>query len=182
MMNAKRSSIHTTWKYFFLLPLLIAAASLLNEPVAKAQDNKNANNNSNNQNNKTSVNRNNKTNHNDLSTEGYWFATIKGDKINFRFANDEDDHNSYNNSEFLLSDFPNLPKGANGDFKLTRDAGTMQFNGKFEGNQGMGLGLFVARTTVEQLGGSCTLTSTPGRGSVAEVRLPVDVLDAGRTA
>ena len=50
-----------------------------------------------------------------------------------------------------------------------------------KGNQGMGLGLFVARTTVEQLGGSCTLTSTPGRGSVAELRLPVDVLDAGRT-
>ncbi|HEX5151929.1 MAG TPA: M56 family metallopeptidase [Parafilimonas sp.] len=138
MMNAKRSSIHTTWKYFFLLPLLIAAASLLNEPVAKAQNNKNPDNTNNNQNNKIPVNTNNKANHNGISTEGYWFATIKGDKINFRFANDEDDHNSYNNSEFLLSDFPNLPKGTNGDFKLTRDAGTMQFNGKFEGNQGMG--------------------------------------------
>ena len=137
MMNAKRSSIHTTWKYFFLLPLLIAAASLLNEPVAKAQDKKTA----------STQNNNKHEHHNDLSTEGYWFATIKGDKINFRFANDEDDHDSYNNSEFLLSDFPNLPKGANGDFKLTRDAGTMQFNGKFEGNQGMGRYKFLADKT-----------------------------------
>jgi beta-lactamase regulating signal transducer with metallopeptidase domain len=44
MMNAKRSSVHTAWKYFFLLPLLIVFASLLNEPVVKAQDNKNAEN------------------------------------------------------------------------------------------------------------------------------------------
>src|SRR6478736_410278 len=48
MMNAKKSSMHTTWKYFFLLPLLIAAASLLNEPVAKAQNNKTADNKNNN--------------------------------------------------------------------------------------------------------------------------------------
>jgi hypothetical protein len=39
---------------------------------------------------------------------------------------------------FSLSDFPNLPRGTNGDFKLTREAGTMNFNGKFDGDQGMG--------------------------------------------
>ncbi|MBV9962033.1 MAG: M56 family metallopeptidase, partial [Parafilimonas sp.] len=127
MMNTKRSSVRTAWKYFFLLPLLIAFASLLNEPVVKAQDNTTSQNNS-----------AKDEHHNEIRTEGYWFATIKDDKVNFRFANDESDHDSYNNSEFLLSELPALPKGTNGDFKITRDAGTMNFNGKFDGNQGMG--------------------------------------------
>jgi hypothetical protein len=135
MMNAKRSSVHTTWKYFFLLPLFVAAASLLNEPVAKAQNSNTAEN---------KKNEAKHEHHNDISTEGYWFATIKGNKINFRFTNDENDHESYNGSDFSLSDFPNLPRGTNGDFKITRDAGTMQFNGKFDGNQGMGRYKFIA--------------------------------------
>jgi BlaR1 peptidase M56 len=129
MMNTKRSSAHTTWKYFFLLPLLVFFACLLNEPIVKAQDNK------------TTENKKNETDqdhHSSFSTEGYWFATIKGDKINFRFAQEDNDHDSYNGSEFSLNEFPNLPKSANGDFKLTRQAGTMNFNGRFDGNQGMG--------------------------------------------
>ena len=44
----------------------------------------------------------------------------------------------------MLSEFPNLPRETKGDFKLTREAGTMNFNGKFEGNQGMGRYKFVA--------------------------------------
>ena len=74
MMNTKRSSVHTAWKYFFLLPLLVAFASLLNEPVAKAQDNTTAQN-------KSDKNEH----HNDIKTEGYWFATIKSDKDQFSF-------------------------------------------------------------------------------------------------
>jgi two-component system sensor histidine kinase RegB len=41
---------------------------------------------------------------------------------------------------------------------------------------GTGLGLFVTRSTVEQLGGELTLTSTPGRGTSAAIVLPRDVL------
>lgn len=125
MMNSKRSSVHTAWKYFFLLPLLIILASVLNEPVAKAQDNK-------------EISENKPEHNHEFKNEGYWFATIKGDKINMHFTQDQDDHESYNNSDFSLSDFTNLPKGTNGDFKLTREAGTMNFNGKFDGDQGMG--------------------------------------------
>ncbi len=132
MMNTKRSSIHTAWKYFFLLPLLVLLSSLLNEPIAKAQDNTTAKN----EKQETNIN-------NDIQTEGYWFATIKDDKIRFRFAQDENDHDNYSGSDFSLSDFPNLPKGTSGDFKLTREAGTMNFNGKFDGNQGMGRYKFV---------------------------------------
>ena len=38
--------------------------------------------------------------------------------------------------------------------------------------QGMGLGLFLAKTVVEQLGGQLELDSSPGRGTVARVELP----------
>ena len=48
MMNSRKSNINSGWKYFFLLPLLIVFACVLNEPVAHAQDeNKTANKNSN---------------------------------------------------------------------------------------------------------------------------------------
>jgi len=40
---------------------------------------------------------------------------------------------------------------------------------------GTGLGVFVARSAVEQLGGNFTLSSTLGEGTSAEIRLPRDV-------
>jgi hypothetical protein len=88
------------WKYFFLLPLLIVFASLLNEPVAKAQDNKNAQN-AQNLKNDANSNSNENKDHNYLKTEGYWFATIKGNKVNIQFREDESDHNSYSGDDFF---------------------------------------------------------------------------------
>ncbi len=41
---------------------------------------------------------------------------------------------------------------------------------------GTGLGLFVARSTVEQLGGSLALASVPGAGTTATLVLPADVV------
>jgi hypothetical protein len=129
MMHSKRSNIHTAWKYFFLLPLLALFMCLLNEPSAQAQQTSNRN----------------ERKHRSPDTEGYWFATIKNDRIQFNFQDDDnpDSHNMNGNS-FALSEFPNLPRGANGNFTLTRDAGTMQFTGKFDGDQGMGHYKFVA--------------------------------------
>ncbi|HVV05832.1 MAG TPA: M56 family metallopeptidase, partial [Puia sp.] len=37
MMNAQNSSRHTAWKYFFLLPLFVVLAGVLNHPAALAQ-------------------------------------------------------------------------------------------------------------------------------------------------
>jgi two-component system sensor histidine kinase RegB len=45
---------------------------------------------------------------------------------------------------------------------------------------GTGLGLFVARSSVEQLGGEFTLASTPGVGTTATITLPRDVIAPGR--
>ena len=47
---------------------------------------------------------------------------------------------------------------------------------------GTGLGLFVTRATVEQLGGTLTLRSEPGRGTTATIALPRDVVTGGRSS
>ena len=127
MMNAKKSNVHTVWKYFFLLPLLTFFVCLLNEPVAKSQTS----------NQKQTTSSKNKNEHNDIKTEGNWFATIKGDNINFQFRSFNDE-NASNGSTFSLKEFPNLPKETTGSFTLTREAGTMNFTGKFDGDKGMG--------------------------------------------
>lgn len=132
MMNAKKSNVHTIWKYFFLLPLLVVFVCLFNEPVAKSQN--------------TTLNKKTKQhqqNNNSIKTEGNWFATIKGDKINIQFKND-DDENSSNNNTFKMVEFSDLPRDKQGSFTLTREAGTMEFKGKFEGDRGMGKYKFVA--------------------------------------
>ena len=42
--------------------------------------------------------------------------------------------------------------------------------------QGAGLGLYIARAMIEGHGGSLKLRSTPGQGTVAEIRLPSRLL------
>lgn len=127
MMNAKRSNVHTSWKYFFLLPLLVLFACLLNEPVVMAQTDKNDNN---------AVAKNSHKNKG-VPTEGVWFAVIKNDKVSFQLKSEDDDF-STSTTSFPLSEIKDLPRDKNGTFSVTRDAGTIQFTGKFEGDQGMG--------------------------------------------
>ena len=142
MMNTKRSNLHTAWKYFFLLPVFALLACLLNEPAAKAQGNqKNAKN--------EKAEKDDKNNKHGMETEGYWFAVIKDDKVNIRFSdekmeNDFDSKHSYSGETFKLSELGSLPKGTSGTFNITREAGTMQMTGRFEGNTGMGTYKFVA--------------------------------------
>ena len=127
MMNTKRSNVHTAWKYFFLLPLLVLFVCLFNEPMAVGQ--------SGNASKKDKPQEASKSH--GMDTEGAWFATIKNDKISFQFKKDDDDQ-SNNSTTFLLSEFKDLPREKSGSFSVTRDAGTMNFTGKFEGNTGMG--------------------------------------------
>lgn len=138
MMNAKRSNVHTLWKYFMLLPLFGCLACALNEPAkSKSLIVKNKAN--------VLLMKSNAikeaipSQHNfPDETEGNWFATIKHDKVNIEFKNTDDDHDWSSSSSFLLHEFSALPKEQKGDFTLTRDAGTITFNGKFDGNQGYG--------------------------------------------
>ncbi|NII27635.1 M56 family metallopeptidase [Pseudoflavitalea sp. X16] len=126
MMNVKKSNVHTVWKYGFLLPVLVLLVCLLNKPVVYAH---------------TPVTEK-KGNTNgiqpeDMDTEGVWFATIKEDKVSIQFRNEDDDH-STNSTTFTLSELGELPKDKAGVFTVTREAGSMQFSGRFEGDQGMG--------------------------------------------
>lgn len=122
-MNSKKSNINSTWKYLCIVPLLLVCVSLFNEPVAFGK----------------SATKTTKSGNKfmQISNKGTWFATIKNDKISIRFE-DEESNNNYSNSEFLLAEFKNLPTTERGTFSLTRDAGTIQFTGKFDGNAGMG--------------------------------------------
>ena len=146
MMNIKRSNLHTAWKYFFLLPVFAFLACLLNEPAAKAQTS-NVKSEKNEKNEDNNINRRGKG----METEGYWFAVIKGDKVHIRFSdekldseNDYKGKHSYSGEDFKLSELGTLPKGTPGTFSITREAGTMQMNGRFEGNTGMGTYKFNA--------------------------------------
>ncbi|HTM99791.1 MAG TPA: hypothetical protein VL088_13640, partial [Pedobacter sp.] len=121
MMKSKKSNINSTWKYLCIVPLLLVFVSLLNEPVAFGK----------------STNGKNSSSFLKISNKGTWFATIKKDKISIRFE-DEDNTNNHNNSDFALADFKNLPTAEKGTFSLTREAGTIYFTGKFDGNAGMG--------------------------------------------
>jgi len=139
MMNTKKSNLHTAWKYFFLMPVLAFLACLLNEPMAIGQTSE-----------KNKENVKNVRNHG-METEGYWFAVIKDDKVNIRFSdekldseNDFKSKHSYSGETFKLSELGTLPKGTSGTFNITREAGTMQMTGRFEGNTGMGTYKFAA--------------------------------------
>lgn len=129
MMNSKKSNVNTTWKYFFLVPLMVLFACLFNQPAVQSQT--------------LAVKEKAELQLNiqkEMKTEGDWFATIKGNTIHIQFKSDEDDTSS---SSFQLNDFGNLPREKEGTFTLTREAGTMNFIGKFEGNKGMGTYKFI---------------------------------------
>jgi len=138
MMNAKKSNIHTMWKYFILLPIMAGLACGLNQTAFSQAKEKT----------KTKTAAHNQSLHQNWGTkdmsQGTWFATIKGEKVRMEFRNDEDDHNWSNNDSFLLSEFSPLPKDTKGDFTLKRDAGTVLFNGKFDGDEGYGHYKFTA--------------------------------------
>jgi hypothetical protein len=132
MMDRKRSNIHTGWKYFFILPLFFVLAGFVNTPmrtVAYAPD---------------TATKENVSISAYLQTEGNWFGTIRNDRIQFILKGDGDDPNSLNGSIFNAGEFNELPKDKAGRFTLTYDAGTIEFNGKFDGNEGTGRYKFTA--------------------------------------
>jgi len=123
MMNAKKSNVNSTWKYLFIVPLFLVFIAFLNEPVAYGK-------------NSPQVKKNEKFQM--MDNEGTWFATIKGDQVNIRFESGEDGKNNNNNHSFSLAELKNLPRGSEGKFSISREAGTMNFTGKFENSTGMG--------------------------------------------
>lgn len=81
--------------------------------------------------------------------EGVWSARIDGTSINFQFKKDEQDKALYGN-DFPVTAFAQLPRGKSGDFTLVRPAGTIEFNGNFNGNQGTGKFVFNSDQNFQQ--------------------------------
>jgi hypothetical protein len=132
MMNSKKSNLQTTWKYFFLLPIVALFVCSFNEPFAQSAS-------------KVSITNDDSKNevNSRMKYTGNWFATIKNEKVNIQFKNDDDDSYNSSNTTFLLSELGVLPQDKQGTFSINREAGTMEFTGKFEGNKGMGDYKFV---------------------------------------
>lgn len=137
MMNAKRSNVHTAWKYFFILPVLVLFVCLLNEPRVIAQSPTVS---------KNETKKDGEKKITGLSTEGAWFATIDDKLVSIQFKNDKNE-NSFNNTSFLLTELKDFQKEKPGIFTIIRDAGRMEFNGRFEENTGMGRYKFTGDKT-----------------------------------
>jgi hypothetical protein len=140
MMNAKKSNIHTMWKYFILVPIMGGLACALNQTIAYSQAVKNTTAKTH-----TSTKQVHKNWGSTDRTEGSWFATIRGERVRIEFRGDDNDHDwSSSSDDFKLSELSSVPRDQKGDFVITRDAGTMKFSGKFDGNEGLGHYKFVA--------------------------------------
>ena len=66
---------------------------------------------------------------------GTWFAAIKNNEVHIEFSKDENMRSS-SSTTFMLNELSGIPKGQNGEFKLTREAGSVFFNGRFDDNIG----------------------------------------------
>jgi hypothetical protein len=136
MMNSKKSSIHIMLKYFFLAALLGSLLAAIDAPAAYSRNVKI----------KTDVTNaaNIYTNKNwGDPTEGSWSASVQNDKITIEYKGD-DEHNWSGSINFLLSELSGLSKDQKGRFTLKREAGSILFTGKFDGDQGSGHYRFTA--------------------------------------
>ncbi len=131
MMNAKKSSLQTSWKYLFLLPILGLATVALN-PIKTTAATTEANNETEEYFSFSGI-----TN---FEKSGIWSAVIEGDEICFTFNNSAKNNQNWWSSTqcFAKSEFANLPMGKDGEFQLKREAGTVTFTGRFDGDEGLG--------------------------------------------
>lgn len=84
-----------------------------------------------------------------LSPSGIWSANIEGDEICFHFDHSDRRRNNYwmQTRCFARSVFGKLPTGQDGTFSLEREAGKIEFRGKFEGNEGLGRHTFTPNSS-----------------------------------
>ncbi|WP_160164140.1 M56 family metallopeptidase [Nafulsella turpanensis] len=125
MMNAKKSNLNVTWKYLFLFPLLALFICSFNEPLVSGRN---------------SADDSQKEGENlSLEAEGSWIAKLEGNHIMMQFF----DHYGERGSAFLISELKGLLKNDTGTISLAREAGTLYFSGRLEGDEGMGRYKFI---------------------------------------
>ncbi len=161
MMNAKRSSARTAWKYLALLPLIFFSVLQLNA-VQTAQSEPSQVNPE-----PTPIVAPNPTPYPSeevrvelapkqmeapvaiptfidpalLSAESRtWSATIEGNQVCFHLQIKDDNNNHYMTTDhcFERSELSELPRNAIGTFFVEREAGKLEFRGIFDGEEGAG--------------------------------------------
>lgn len=151
MMQSKKSSVRSGWKYLFLLPLFAFSALIFN--AVQSQNSLDTNE-------QRSYNSLFNFNSSDFDPSGLWQGTIEGTEICMVFSKNlakEKRHESWSSSScFKKEEFDALPMGQEGEFHLKRDAGQMTLTGKFDKNEGYGRFTFAGdpgfKTYLEQNG------------------------------
>ncbi len=151
MMQSKKSSVRSGWKYLFLLPLFAFSAMVFN--AVQSQNRLDTNE-------QRSFNSLFNENGYAFDPSGLWQGTIEGDEVcmvfNKKLAKDNKRGDWSTNACFETKEFDALPKGQEADFHLKREAGQMTFTGKFDQNEGYGRFTFTAdpgfKTYLEQKG------------------------------
>lgn len=146
MMNSKKSSVHTIWKYFFLLPLLTCLVCALNKPAAFGQQNVSGSS-QDGQNSRHGRGTRSGDGNRVGRNEGSWYATTKADQLCFELKEDKEEHSWMSSTCIEKSEFVSLPTMGKCEFKLVREAGTLVFTGQFDGEQGYGHYSFKADET-----------------------------------
>lgn len=84
-----------------------------------------------------------------LARNGFWNAEIKGDRVYVNLQS-KTEFSHWNTSEYFdKKEFSALPT-TDSDFFIKREAGTLNFKGKFDGNEGYGKFEFVQNTEFKQ--------------------------------
>jgi hypothetical protein len=133
MMQSKKSSVRSGWKYLFLLPVFLFSTLVFNGVQSK---------------NTLGVDEQRHENSlfnlqdGDFEPSGVWQGTIEDDEVCLVFSRNasKDKHRGTwsSSSCFKKSEFDKLPIGQEGTFNLKREAGQMALTGKFDNNEGYG--------------------------------------------
>ena len=84
-----------------------------------------------------------------MARNGFWNAEIKGDRVYVNLQS-KTEHSNWNTSRYFdKKEFSALPT-TESDFNLKREAGVINFKGKFEGNEGYGKFEFVQSAEFKQ--------------------------------
>ena len=70
--------------------------------------------------------------------EGSWFVTSRGDELELELRAGNDEHNWESSFTVKKNEIDPFPGQGTVTFKLVREAGTMNFKGQFDGQQGFG--------------------------------------------
>ncbi len=80
----------------------------------------------------------------DELTDGSWFVTTEGDKLQFTLSKGNGTHHWQSNFSVNKNEVDPYPGAGTVNFKLTREAGYITFKGQFDGKQGYGNFVFTA--------------------------------------